>query len=65
MSNIVMLLSIALFLIIIATIYSEYENKKMKNIINQKKNTSIVEATIQKMFDILGANINTNQKIDR
>ena len=65
MSNIVTLLSIALFLIIIATLYSEYENKKMKKIINQKNNTSIVEATIQKMFDILGANINTSQKIDR
>lgn len=65
MTNTVILLSIALFLIVIAAIYSEYENYKMKKEIEVKKNTNIVENTIQKMFDILGANINTSQKIDR
>lgn len=65
MTNTVILLSIALFLILIATVYSEYENYRMKKELTSKKNSSIVENTIQKMFDILGATINTNQKIDR
>lgn len=65
MTNTIILISIALFLIIISVVYSEYENYRMKLELTSKKKSGIVESTIQKMFDILGANVNTNQKIDR
>ena len=65
MTNTIILLSVALFLIILSTIYSEYENIKMKKRLENKINSNIVESTIQKMFDILGSNVNTNQKIER
>lgn len=65
MTNTIILLSVALILVLILTLYSEYENFRIKNELTSKTNTGIVENTIQKMFDILGSDVNTNQKIDR
>lgn len=65
MTNTIILLSIALFLVIILTIYSEYDNYNMKKKLTSKDKSSIVENTIQKMFDILGADIDTDKKINR
>lgn len=65
MTNTIILLSIALFLVIILTIYSEYDNYNMKKKLTSKAKSSIVENTIQKMFDILGADIDTDKKINR
>lgn len=65
MTNTIILLSIALLLIIMLTVYSEYDKYNMKKKLTNKENSSIVENTIQKMFDILGANIDTQKKINR
>jgi len=65
MTNTIILLVIALFLVIILAVYAEYDNYNMKKKLTSKAKSSIVENTIQKMFDILGSDIDTNKKIDR
>lgn len=65
MTNTIILLSIALLLVIMLTVYSEYDKYNMKKKLTNKEKSSIVESTIQKMFDILGANIDTQKKINR
>lgn len=64
MTNTIILLLLALLLIILSTIYGEYENFVIKSQIEKSKKSNIVESTIQKMFDILGSGSNTTKKID-
>ena len=65
MATTIILLEIALLLIIILAIYSEYDRCNMKKAFANKQKSSIVESTIQKMFDILGANVETKEKIEK
>lgn len=65
MINTIILLFVALLLVIILAVYNEYENYNIKKKNNGNKKSLIVENTIQKMFDILGSDINTNKKIDK